>query len=59
MWEDAIVKEVRETRLEIEKEADYDVAKLYQQALDIQNKTKARLVSKPLPKITTTIPERA
>ncbi len=38
MWEDPIVKEVREARLEIEKECDNDFRKIYERALEIQNK---------------------
>lgn len=41
MWEDTIVKEVRETRLEIERECDNDFRKIYERALEIQ-KTIAR-----------------
>ena len=48
MWEDAIVKEVRKVRLELEKEANHDPATLYQRALETQNELKMKLVSKPL-----------
>ncbi len=58
MWEDAIVKEVRKVRLELEKEADYDVSTLYQRALEVQNKVKAKLVLEPLPKLAITTPNR-
>ncbi|CAN5433752.1 hypothetical protein BH20ACI1_BH20ACI1_30450 [soil metagenome] len=36
MWEDPIVKEVRQTRLEIEQECDGNFRKIYNRALDIQ-----------------------
>ncbi|MEP7038444.1 MAG: hypothetical protein ABI891_08875 [Acidobacteriota bacterium] len=38
MWEDPIVKEVREARLEIEEECDNDFRKIYERALEIQKK---------------------
>ena len=38
MWEDLIVKEVRQARLEIEKECDGDFRKIYERALKIQKK---------------------
>lgn len=38
MWEDPIVKEVRETRLEIERECDGDFQKIYERALEIQKR---------------------
>jgi hypothetical protein len=38
MWEDPIVKEVREARLEIEKECSGDFRKIYEHALKIQKK---------------------
>lgn len=38
MWEDPIVKEVREARLKIENECDNDFRKIYERALEIQNK---------------------
>ena len=36
MWEDPIVKEVREVRLEIEQECGNDFHKIYEHALKIQ-----------------------
>ncbi len=36
MWEDPIVKEVRQARLEIEKECGGDFRKIYERALEIQ-----------------------
>ena len=36
MWEDPIVKEVREARMEIERECDGDFRKIYEYALKIQ-----------------------
>jgi len=38
MWEDPIVKEVRQARLEIEKECGGDFRKIYERALEIQKK---------------------
>ncbi len=38
MWEDQIVKEVRQARLEIEKECGGDFRKIYKRALEIQKK---------------------
>jgi len=38
MWEDSIVKEVRQARLEIEQECDGDFRKIYERALEIQKK---------------------
>ena len=38
MWEDSIVKEVRQARLEIEKECGGDFHKIYERALKIQKK---------------------
>jgi hypothetical protein len=45
MWEDPIVKEVREARLEIEKECSGDFRKLYDHALKIQKKLAKKRVS--------------
>jgi len=36
MWDDPIVKEVRDARLEIENECDGDFHKIYERALNIQ-----------------------
>lgn len=36
MWEDSIVKEVRQARFKIEKECDEDFRKIYERALEIQ-----------------------
>ncbi len=38
MWEDPIVKEVRQARLEIEQECGGDFRKIYERALAIQKK---------------------
>ncbi len=38
MWEDPIVKEVRQSRLEIEQECDGDFRRIYERALEIQRK---------------------
>ena len=50
MWEDPIVKEVREARLEIEQECANDFDKIYQRALEIQKQVANRQVSRPLAK---------
>jgi len=36
MWEDTIVNEVRQARLEIEEECDNDFRKIYERAAEIQ-----------------------
>jgi hypothetical protein len=41
MWEDPIVKEVRQARLEIEQECGGDFRKIYERALEIQKKVTA------------------
>ncbi len=38
MWEDPIVKEVRQARFEIEQECDNDFRKIYERALEIQKR---------------------
>jgi hypothetical protein len=45
MWEDSIVKEVRQARLEIERECDGDFRKIYERALEIQKKIAEKRVS--------------
>lgn len=45
MWEDPIVKEVRQARLEIEQECDGDFRKIYERALEIQKKVAEKRVS--------------
>ena len=45
MWEDSIVKEVRQARLEIEKECGGDFRKIYERALEIQKKVAEKRVS--------------
>ena len=45
MWEDPIVKEVRQARLEIEQECDNDFRKIYERALEIQKKLAEKQVS--------------
>ena len=47
MWEDLIVKEVRQARLEIEKECGGDFRKIYERALEIQKKVAEKRVSQP------------
>ena len=45
MWEDPIVKEVRQARLEIEQECDNDFRKIYERAVEIQKKLTEKRVS--------------
>ena len=45
MWEDPIVKEVRQVRLEIEQECGGDFRKIYERALEIQKKIVEKRVS--------------
>ena len=45
MWEDTIVKEVREARFEIERECDGDFHKIYERALKIQKKLAKKRIS--------------
>ncbi len=45
MWEDPIVKEVRQARLEIEQECGGDFRKIYERALEIQKKVAKKQVS--------------
>ncbi len=49
MWEDPIVKEVRQARLEIEKEYDGDFRKIYERALEIQKKFAEKRISDKTP----------
>ncbi len=51
MWEDPIVKEVRQARLEIERECDNDFRKIYERALEIQKKLEEKRVSNNATKI--------
>jgi hypothetical protein len=46
MWEDRIVKEVRDARLEIERECDNDFRKIYERALEIQKNIESEKTSK-------------
>ncbi len=46
MWEDPIVKEVRQARLEIEQECGGDFRKIYERALEIQKKLAEQRVSR-------------
>lgn len=46
MWEDPIVKEVRQARLEIEQECDGDFRKIYERALEIQKEIEKKRISK-------------
>ena len=50
MWEDPIVKEVREARLEIEQECANDFHKIYERALEIQKKIANKRVLYPVAK---------
>jgi hypothetical protein len=45
MWEDPIVKEVRQARVEIERECNNDFRKIYERALEIQKKLAEKRVS--------------
>jgi len=45
MWEDPIVREVRQARLEIEQECDGDFRKIYERALEIQKKVSEKRAS--------------
>ena len=45
MWEDPIVKEVRQARLEIEQECGGDFRKIYERALEIQKKVTEKRAS--------------
>ena len=45
MWEDPIVKEVRQARLDIERECGGDFRKIYERALEIQKKVAEKRVS--------------
>ena len=59
MWEDAVVKEVRKVRLELEEEANHDLSALYQRALETQNELKTKLVLEPLPQLAVATSGRA
>ncbi len=45
IWEDPIVKEVRQARLEIEQECDNDFRKIYERALEIQKRVAEQGIS--------------
>jgi hypothetical protein len=45
MWEDPIVEEVRQARLEIEQECGNDFRKIYERALEIQKQLAEKRVS--------------
>ncbi len=51
MWEDPIVKEVRQARLEIERECGGDFRKIYERALEIQKKVAEKRVSDSVVKV--------
>ncbi len=51
MWDDPIVREVRQARLEIERECDNDFRKIYERALEIQKKFAERRVSNNATKV--------
>lgn len=51
MWEDPIVKEVRQARLEIEQECDNDFRKIYERAVEIQERVaEQRISDRKMPK---------
>jgi hypothetical protein len=47
MWEDTIVREVRQARMEIEQECDNDFRKIYERATEIQKQVAAKNALKP------------
>lgn len=47
MQNDPIVDEVRRARLEIEKECNGDFDQIYEHALEVQQKTTSKIVSRP------------
>jgi len=46
-WTDSIVAEVRQARLEIEKECDEVFARIFARTIEVQKKAAAKLVSRP------------
>ncbi len=49
MWEDPIVKEVRQVRLEIEQECGEDFQKIYERALEVEKKVAEQRISDDKP----------
>ena len=47
MWEDPIIKELRNTRHEIEAECGDDFEEIFMRAVEIQNGYRDRIISKP------------
>ncbi len=50
MWQDPIVEEIRKQRFKIEADCGNDFNKIFEKALEVQNKFAKRLVSKPAEK---------
>ncbi len=48
MWNDPIVEEVRQARLQIESECDFDIEKIYARGLELQKKLQQKLITQPL-----------
>jgi len=48
MWNDPIVEEVRQARLKIEAECDFDIEKIYARGLELQKSLKQKLITQPL-----------
>jgi hypothetical protein len=48
MWEDPIVAEVRQTRMELEKEGGNDFDTIYARAVEVQKGLAHRLISTPI-----------
>jgi 2-aminomuconate deaminase len=47
MWKDPIVEEVRQARLKIEAECDFDIEKIYARGLEVQKAHQQNLVTQP------------
>ena len=54
MWKDRIVEQVRKNREKLFAEFDYDIKKYSKYIMEMQQKEKERLVSKPFVKEKTT-----
>lgn len=48
MWNDPIVEEVRQARLKIEAECDFDIEKIYARGLELQKFLEQKLITQPL-----------
>jgi 2-aminomuconate deaminase len=48
MWDDPIVEEVRQARLQIEAECDFDIEKIYARMLEAQKANPRPLITQPL-----------